>query len=79
MVPALRGAGAPTCDKVVLDNCRRLTPPRAFCGKRELKPMISRTPPKFSAETVSLWVETSHLTPSLQGGVVNEPEYLSEC
>jgi len=53
---------------------RRLGWPGVFCGNLELKPMMSRTLLKVAGATASLDVDTNQLTPSLQGGVVREPE-----
>ena len=50
--------------------------PGAFWANRALKPMTLRTLSNVDAWIRSVWVETSQLTPSLQGGVVREPEYL---
>jgi len=57
-----------------LASWSRLVWPSVFCGKRELKPMMERTFSKDAVWIWSFWVETSHWTPSLQGGVVRDPE-----
>lgn len=48
--------------------------PGLFCGYRALNPMTLRTRSNVAVWIWSFCVATSHRTPSLHGGVVNEPE-----
>lgn len=57
-------------------KARTFSPPGLFWGKRELKPMTFRALMKVAVLMERCWVETNQCTPSEQGGVVKEPEYL---
>jgi hypothetical protein len=48
--------------------------PGEFWGKRALYPMTDRALRYVFVGIEIFWVETNQVTPSLQGGVVSEPE-----